>query len=66
MIGNEMGEKNETKEPLYGDSMVSIILGMLNRGLVMLPCGCYGNVFRIIPPHILTKENVQKAWGDTR
>jgi len=61
MIGIEMVKDKETKEPLDGDSMVEIIMVMLNRGLVMVPCGRYGNVFRFMPPLVITEAQAKKA-----
>lgn len=61
MIGIEMVEDKETKEPLNNDKIVQIIMRMLHRGLVMVPCGRYGNVFRFMPPLVLTEEHAQKA-----
>ena len=61
MIGVEMVKDKKTREPLDGDSMTNIIMGMLNRGLVMVPCGRYGNVFRFMPSLVLTKNLAQKA-----
>ena len=61
MIGIEMVKNKRTREPLDGDSMGKIIMGMLNRGLVMVPCGRFGNVFRFMPSLILTRNHAQKA-----
>jgi 4-aminobutyrate aminotransferase len=61
MIGIEMVKDKGTREPLDKDSVVKIIMGMLNRGLVMVPCGRFGNVFRFMPPLVLTKNQAQKA-----
>ena len=63
MIGIEMVEDKETREPLSGDKVGQIIMGMLAKGLIMVPCGRYGNVFRFMPPLILTREHAQKAAG---
>jgi 4-aminobutyrate aminotransferase len=63
MIGIEMVKDKKTREPLDKDSVVHIIMGMLNRGLVMVPCGRFGNVFRFMPPLVLTKNHAQKACG---
>ena len=63
MIGIEMVKDKETKEPLDRDSITKIAAGMLQRGMVMVPCGRYGNVFRFMPPLILTEEHAQKASG---
>lgn len=61
MIGIEMVEDKESQVPLDKDSVVKIMINMLKRGLVMVPCGRYGNVFRFMPPLVLTKEHAQRA-----
>jgi 4-aminobutyrate aminotransferase len=63
MIGIEMVEDKETREPLSGDGVGKIIMGMLDQGLVMVPCGRNGNVFRFMPPLVLTREHASKAVG---
>lgn len=63
MIGIEMVEDKETREPLNGDDVGNILMGMLNRGLIMVPCGRFGNVFRFMPPLVLTREHAEKAVG---
>lgn len=61
MIGIEMVEDKATREPLNRDAVGQIIMGMLNRGLLMVPCGRFGNVFRFMPPLVLTEEHGIKA-----
>ncbi len=61
MIGIEMVENKESREPLKGADVGRIIMGMLDRGLVMVPCGRFGNVFRFMPPLIITRDYAQKA-----
>lgn len=61
MIGIEMVEDKESRQPLNRDAVVGIIMGMLNRGMLMVPCGRYGNVFRFMPPLVLTREHAHKA-----
>jgi 4-aminobutyrate aminotransferase len=61
MIGIEMVEDKETRQPLSNDKIGRIIMRMLHRGLVMVPCGRYGNVFRFMPPLVLTEAHAQKA-----
>jgi 4-aminobutyrate aminotransferase len=61
MIGIEMVEDKQTREPLHRDKVVQIIMGMLAKGLVMVPCGRFGNVFRFMPPLVLTRDHAQKA-----
>ena len=61
MIGIEMVEDKESRTPLNGDAMGGIVMGLLSRGLCMVPCGRYGNVFRFMPPLVLTREHATKA-----
>lgn len=61
MIGIEMVEDKETREPLNQDAVMNIIGGMLNKGMLMVPCGRFGNVFRFMPPLVLTREYATKA-----
>jgi len=61
MIGIEMVEDKETREPLNSDKIGRMIMHMLDRGLIMVPCGRYGNVFRFMPPLVLTEAHAQKA-----
>lgn len=61
MIGIEMVEDKETRKPLNGEAVGGIIMGMLNRGMLMVPCGRFGNVFRFMPPLILTRKHAEKA-----
>ncbi len=61
MIGIEMVKNRKTREPLDGDDVGQMIMGMLSRGLVMVPCGRFGNVFRFMPSLVLTKEHASKA-----
>jgi 4-aminobutyrate aminotransferase len=34
---------------------------MLARGMIMVPCGRFGNVFRFMPPLVITREHAMKA-----
>jgi 4-aminobutyrate aminotransferase len=61
MIGIEMVADKETREPLDRDNVGKIIMGMLDKGMVMVPCGRFGNVFRFMPPLVLTREHAAKA-----
>ncbi len=61
MIGVEMVKDKETKEPLDEDTIGRIVFELLNRGVIMVPCGRYGNVFRFMPPLTITREYCQKA-----
>ena len=61
MIGIEMVKDKNTREPLDGDTMGGLIMNMLKRGVVIVPCGRYGNVFRFMPSLVLTEEYAKKA-----
>jgi 4-aminobutyrate aminotransferase len=61
MIGIEMVEDKENRAPLNQEAVGGIINGMLNRGMLMVPCGRFGNVFRFMPPLVLTQEHAAKA-----
>ncbi len=63
MIGIEMVEDKETRTPLNGDDVGKIIMGMLGRGMLMVPCGRFGNVFRFMPSLIITRKMAKKATG---
>lgn len=61
MIGIELVENRETKEPLAGEKIGALIGSLMNKGVLMVPCGRYSNVFRFMPPLTITKELVVKA-----
>lgn len=61
MIGIEMVRDKETKEPLDKDTIGRIVFGLLHRGVIMVPCGRYGNVFRFMPPLTITREYCRRA-----
>jgi len=61
MIGIEMVKDKESREPLGGEDVGKMIMGMLGKGLIMVPCGRFGNVFRFMPSLIITRNHAQKA-----
>lgn len=61
MIGVEMVEDKESRTPLNGDKMGQILGAYLNKGVVVFPCGRYGNVIRFMPSLIITREHATKA-----
>lgn len=61
MIGIEMVEDKQSRVPLGRDDVGKIIMGMLARGMIMVPCGRFGNVFRFMPPLVITREHAMKA-----
>jgi 4-aminobutyrate aminotransferase len=61
MIGIELVKDKETKEPFDEDMMKGVVFGLLNRGIIMVPCGRYGNVLRFMPPLTITRAHVERA-----
>jgi 4-aminobutyrate aminotransferase len=61
MIGIELVKDKETKEPLDKDTIVKVVFGLLNRGIIMVPCGRYNNVLRFMPPLTIAREHCEKA-----
>jgi 4-aminobutyrate aminotransferase len=61
MIGVEVVADRKTKEPLAGAKCGEIAFKLLNRGVLMTPCGRYGNVFRFMPPLTVPREYAYKA-----
>jgi 4-aminobutyrate aminotransferase len=58
MIGVEIVKSKKTKEPLY----VPQIQGLAwRKGLMMITAGMFGNVFRIAPPLIISKAQLDQG-----
>jgi 4-aminobutyrate aminotransferase len=49
MIGVELVANRQTGEPISPDKTGAIVGAMLQRGVIMVPCGRYGNVLRLMP-----------------
>jgi 4-aminobutyrate aminotransferase/(S)-3-amino-2-methylpropionate transaminase len=50
MCAIELVADRDTKEPLAADAMNAIARGCLERGVIVLTAGTYGNVVRLLPP----------------
>jgi 4-aminobutyrate aminotransferase len=61
MIGCEVVANRETKAPLTPEKVGEIAVKLLNRGVLMTPCGRYGNVFRFMPPLTIPREYALRA-----
>jgi 4-aminobutyrate aminotransferase len=61
MIGIELVEDKDTRDPLSPKKSEEIAAELLNRGVIMTPCGRYGNVFRFMPSLTITRELAYKA-----
>lgn len=60
-IGVELVKNKKTKEPLDGDAMNQVIGGLLGSGIILVPCGRYGNVLRFMPSLTITRAYLDKA-----
>lgn len=60
-IGMELVSNRQTKQPLTPDVMGRIVWTLRDKGVLILPCGRYGNVLRFAPPLVITKKYVDKA-----
>ena len=49
MIGVELVANRETREPISRDRTGAIVDALLQRGVIMVPCGRYGNIVRVVP-----------------
>jgi 4-aminobutyrate aminotransferase len=61
MIGIELVKDKESREPADGDTMMKVVMGLLSSGIIMVPCGRYGNVLRLMPSLTITREYMNKA-----
>ena len=61
MIGIEVVEDKESRAPLKQETVDAIVGGMFGAGMLMVPCGRFGNVFRFMPPLVLTRKQADKA-----
>ncbi len=61
MIGIELVKDKKTKEPMDEKNMKNIVGGLINRGILMVPCGRYDNVLRFMPPLVITRDQIGKA-----
>jgi 4-aminobutyrate aminotransferase len=61
MIGVEFVEDKKTKKPVSGEAIGNFMWMMRDRGVLVFPCGRYGNVMRFMPPLVCTREHFNKA-----
>jgi 4-aminobutyrate aminotransferase len=67
MIGIELVEDPVTKAPLEGAKIGQLMGYLLNHGVLMIPCGRYSNVMRVMPSLTITRSLFFKAldiFGD--
>jgi 4-aminobutyrate aminotransferase len=61
MVGVEVVADRKTKEPLAGSKCGEIAFRLLSKGVLMTPCGRYGNVFRFMPPLTVPRDYAFRA-----
>lgn len=61
MIGIELVEDAATKEPLGREKMGQLMGYVLTHGVMMVPCGRYGNVMRVMPSLTIPRSLLFKA-----
>ncbi len=61
MIGIELVSDQKSKAPLEDERMGKIVMGLLAQGVIMVPCGRYGNVLRLMPSLTIPREYIFKA-----
>lgn len=67
MIGIELVEDKVTKEPLTGEKLGKLMGHVLSHGVLMVPCGRYTNVMRVMPSLTIPRSLLFKAldvFGD--
>ena len=61
MLGLEL-VKGESRQPA-ADEAKQLTAFCLQKGLLVLSCGSYGNVIRILAPFVITDEQLDKGLG---
>jgi 4-aminobutyrate aminotransferase / (S)-3-amino-2-methylpropionate transaminase / 5-aminovalerate transaminase len=63
MQAMELVADRSTKEPLAADRMNGILRGCLERGVIVISAGTYGNVIRLLPPLTIDTSLLTQALG---
>jgi len=65
MLGNEFTTSDGTPDTATAGR---VLKAALDRGMMLLSCGAYGNIVRMIPPLVVTSDQVDEAlalWADS-
>ncbi len=62
MMALELVKDRETKEPAAEEAK-ALTSFCFERGLVLLSCGTFGNVIRVLMPLVITDEQLEKGLG---
>jgi 4-aminobutyrate aminotransferase len=64
MLGNEFSNSDGTPDSA---TAAKALKAAAERGLLLLSCGAYGNIVRMIPPLVVTNDQIDEAltlWAD--
>ncbi len=61
MLVIEFVKDRKTKEPVSAQEVVAITAAALQKGLIILRSGLYSNCIRLLPPLILTDEQIDEG-----
>jgi 4-aminobutyrate aminotransferase len=61
MIGIELVEDKETRTPLSGERLGKLMGHVVGHGVMMIPCGRYTNVMRVMPSLTIPRSLMFKA-----
>ncbi|MDX2500590.1 MAG: aminotransferase class III-fold pyridoxal phosphate-dependent enzyme [Deltaproteobacteria bacterium] len=61
MLGLEL-VKGKNREPA-ADEAKQLTSFCLAKGLMLLSCGSYGNIIRVLAPFVITDEQLEKGFG---
>jgi 4-aminobutyrate aminotransferase/(S)-3-amino-2-methylpropionate transaminase len=62
MLALELVKDRETKVPAP-DETKALVKHCFERGLILLACGSYGNVIRVLMPLVITDEQLERGLG---
>ncbi|MBI9085693.1 MAG: 4-aminobutyrate--2-oxoglutarate transaminase [Desulfobacterales bacterium] len=62
MLALELVKNRETKAPA-ADETKALVKYCFDRGLILLACGGYGNVIRVLMPLVITDDQLEKGLG---
>jgi 4-aminobutyrate aminotransferase / (S)-3-amino-2-methylpropionate transaminase / 5-aminovalerate transaminase len=60
MLAMELVEDRQTKAPAT-EKAKALVSRCLEKGLIVLACGNYGNVIRTLMPLVITEEQLEKG-----
>jgi len=61
MMGMELVRDRQSKEPA-GDEAGELVKRCYERGLIILRCGPYHNVIRILMPLVITDDQLEQGF----